>query len=122
MTVPQVASLLQVNPSTVWRWINQGLVPAYRIGQRRVRLKRADLANIISPARERLPEDGAMASAERERLSRQLTKEEQAEALKALDAARELRGEILARRGGKLFSPSWAELNEARDERSGQLG
>ena len=32
-----------------------------------------------------------------------------------------LNEEILAERGGKLFSPSWEILNELRDERTRQL-
>jgi hypothetical protein len=35
-----------------------------------------------------------------------------------METARQLAAEIRARRGGKLFSPSWAILNESRDARS----
>jgi hypothetical protein len=50
-----------------------------------------------------------------------LTPEQQQQALEAMEAARQLRAEILAKRGGKLFTPSWELLNEARDERTRQL-
>lgn len=44
VTVAEAASFLKVSPSTIWRWIDQGVLPAYRIGQRRIRLRRVDLA------------------------------------------------------------------------------
>ena len=45
ITVAEAATLLRVAPSTVRRWIRQGDVPAYRIGQRRVALRHAGVAN-----------------------------------------------------------------------------
>ena len=51
VTVAEAATLLRVAPSTVRRWIREGDVPAYRIGRRRVALRRDDLANLITPAR-----------------------------------------------------------------------
>ncbi len=50
-----------------------------------------------------------------------LTPEQQQQALEAMQAARQVRAEMIEKRGGKLFSPSWELLNEARDERSRQL-
>ena len=50
VTVTEAATLLRVAPSTVRRWIRDGDVPAYRIGRRRVALKRDDLSNLITPA------------------------------------------------------------------------
>jgi excisionase family DNA binding protein len=51
VTVPEAATLLMVSPSTIWRWIGQGELPAYRFGRRRVRVKRIDLNRMIAPAR-----------------------------------------------------------------------
>jgi len=70
--------------------------------------------------------------AERERASdvagqeqvkpRRLPPEEQQRGLAALERMKALSDEIMAERGGVPFSPSWELLNEARDERSRQLG
>ena len=49
VSVPEAATLLQVSPSTVWRWIARGDLPAYRIGHRRVRLKRRELGRVVRP-------------------------------------------------------------------------
>lgn len=48
-TIPEAAKLLKVSVSTVWRWIDSGALPAYRIGQRRIRIKKAELQTIIQP-------------------------------------------------------------------------
>ena len=50
LTVAEVAELLKLNQQTVRNWIDQGSLPALRVG-RRVRIKRSDL--------ERVLEDGA---------------------------------------------------------------
>ena len=65
LTVAEAARVLKVSPSTIWRWINQGQLPAHRIGQRRVRLKKAELARLITRAREKQEERGAMDESER---------------------------------------------------------
>jgi hypothetical protein len=52
---------------------------------------------------------------------RRLTPEEKQQALEAMDRARRHAAEIQARRGGKLFPPSWITINEQRDERTRQL-
>jgi excisionase family DNA binding protein len=50
-TVSQAAKVLDVSPSTIWRWIKAAKLPAYRVGARKIRIKKADLPTIISPAR-----------------------------------------------------------------------
>jgi excisionase family DNA binding protein len=120
VTVAEAATLLRVNPSTIRRWIRQGDLPAYRIGQRRVALKRADLAKQITPARAGGEQGGKLAGVERPQI-RQLTPEEQRRGLAALERAERRQREILARRDGKPFPPSWETLNELRDDRSRQL-
>jgi excisionase family DNA binding protein len=50
-TVAQAAKVLDVSPSTIWRWIKAGKLPAYRVGPRNIRIKKADLPRIITPAR-----------------------------------------------------------------------
>jgi excisionase family DNA binding protein len=120
VTVAEAATLLRVAPSTVRRWIRDGDVPAYRIGRRRVALKRDDLSNLITPARPGMETSSEVVGDERWE-PRRLTPEEQQQALEALDRAQRHAEETRARRGGKLFPPSWITINEQRDERTRQL-
>jgi excisionase family DNA binding protein len=46
LTVAEVAGLLKLNQQTVRNWIDQGSLPAVRVG-RRVRIRRADLERIL---------------------------------------------------------------------------
>ena len=45
-TVAEVASILKLNQQTVRNWIDDGMLPALRIG-RRVRIKREVLADVL---------------------------------------------------------------------------
>jgi excisionase family DNA binding protein len=122
VTVAEAARELKVSESTIWRWIDQGQLLAYRVGQRRVRLKSADVARLITPARQSEEKGGAREQSEHEWLARPLTKQEKQQALAALEAAEQLQQQILARHGLKQFTPSSHELlDEARDERTRQL-
>jgi excisionase family DNA binding protein len=49
LTVPQVAAELQVTPQTIRNWIDQGTLPAVRIG-RAFRVKRSDLDALLERA------------------------------------------------------------------------
>lgn len=120
LTVAEAATLLRVAPSTVRRWIREGDVPAYRIGRRRVALKRADLSNLITPARPGVETSGNLADDQLWE-PRRLTPEEQQQALELMDRIQQRAKEITARRGGKLFPPAWITINEQRDERTRQL-
>jgi excisionase family DNA binding protein len=46
LTVAEVAEMLKLNPQTVRNWIDQGSLPALRVG-RRVRIKRSDLERML---------------------------------------------------------------------------
>jgi len=46
LTVAEVAGLLKLNQQTVRNWIDQGSLPAVRVG-RRVRIRRSDLERIL---------------------------------------------------------------------------
>jgi excisionase family DNA binding protein len=50
-TVAQAAKVLDVSPSTIWRWIKADILPAYRVGPRKIRIKKEELLSIITPAR-----------------------------------------------------------------------
>ena len=120
VTVAEAATLLRVAPSTIRRWIREGDVPAYRIGRRRVALKRDDLSNLITPTGLGMETSGKVVGDQNWK-PRRLTAEEQQRALEALERAQRHAAETTARRGGKLFPPSWITINEQRDERTRQL-
>lgn len=121
LTVPEAATVLKVSPVTVSRWLRQGRLPAYRLGPRAVRIRRADLAAVFSPARERArgtaagtehASDPALGSADGEALAPPFARGVRgldagaAEArLAALAAAGALREQILARRKGASLPP-----------------
>jgi excisionase family DNA binding protein len=46
LTVAEVAATLKLNQQTVRNWIDQGSLPAFRVG-RRVRIKRSDFERIL---------------------------------------------------------------------------
>jgi excisionase family DNA binding protein len=46
LTVAEVAELLKLNQQTVRNWIDQGSLPALRVG-RRVRIKRSDFESLL---------------------------------------------------------------------------
>lgn len=46
LTVAEVAELLKLNQQTVRNWIDQGYLPALRVG-RRVRVRRSDLNELL---------------------------------------------------------------------------
>ena len=50
-TIPEAARILDVSQATVWRWIEAERLPAYRVGPRRIRIKREDLELVIRPVR-----------------------------------------------------------------------
>jgi excisionase family DNA binding protein len=47
LTVAEVAELLKLNQQTVRNWIDQGSLPAVRVG-RRVRIKRSDFDRVLA--------------------------------------------------------------------------
>lgn len=123
LTIGQAATLLQVSQSTVRRWIAQNELPAYRVGQRKVRLKRADLGRLITPVR-RGQKGGIMRHAEADRRRAQFgitppTDEQKQRALDVVAEARKLQAEIAGKYG--LFEDSAAVLREMREERTQQL-
>lgn len=111
VTVKEAAAFLRVAPSTIRRGLREGEVPAYRLGKRRVALRRADLSLLVTPARPReAPGHGLADEDELERIKRRkLTPEEVRRGLAALERARQHRKALLAQRGGVPF-PDSAEI------------
>src|SRR5438105_305545 len=122
LTIAEAAKLLKVSRVTLHRWLKAGRLPAYHVGPKGVRIRRADLAAFVQPAQPARGATGEGAAADylAEAL-RPLTEEEKRQALEAAKAAEEFSQELLARRGGQLFDESWPMINESRDERSRQL-
>jgi excisionase family DNA binding protein len=122
VTVAEAATLVGVSASTIWRWVNQKFLPAYRSGPRKVRLKRADLTKVVTsarPIRETHPDEDVVIQDVRS--IGPLTDQERRDLLAAIEESKRLHAEELARRSGKLFPPSYEIINEMRDERTREL-
>jgi excisionase family DNA binding protein len=59
LTVRQAAQQLGVSRSTVWRWIEQGRLAAFRMGGRTIRLRGADVAALPERIPRGLPRERA---------------------------------------------------------------
>ena len=46
LTVPEVAQYLRVSRTTVWRWCNEGKIPAFKVG-RDWRIHRTELEKVV---------------------------------------------------------------------------
>src|SRR5438874_11879862 len=108
-TVNEAANSLGVSVATVWRWIDSGLLRAYRVGARSIRVRRGDLSSVVRPVkRERAP-----VGPEREGSSEQTD-----EVMERISRRRE---RLLAERGGIPFPSSVDAIREAREERTERL-
>ncbi len=58
LTVAEVAGMLKLNQQTVRNWIDQGSLPALRVG-RRVRIKRSDFERVLAQSYTAGPGAGA---------------------------------------------------------------
>lgn len=121
LSVGQVARELSVHPSTIRRWIDRGRLPAYRLGEKRIGVKRSDLARVVAPRPAR--KEGNLAESKRLKEpsgGSALTPEEGQRGLRALAELERLSAAIAARHG-KLAPESWELINESRDERTRSL-
>jgi len=121
LTVAQAAAHFSVHPSTIRRWIDQGYLPAYRLGEKRIGVRPSDLAQLVTPRppRQGQGQGGGVAHAKRSTISR-LTKEEKRRGLQALAELERLSAAIAARQG-TLTPEAWELLNQARGERTRDL-
>lgn len=118
LTVGQAARQLSVHPSTVRRWISQGKLPAYRLGEKRVGVRQTDLEQVVSPL---VTHATKTHKAGYKQDFRPLTEDEQKCALKAMEEVGQMDQELLKRRGGKLLPSSAELLNRLREERTREL-
>ena len=49
LTVREAATLVKVSPLTISRYLRQGRLPAYRVGPRAIRVRRADVETLLKP-------------------------------------------------------------------------
>ncbi|MDA8189663.1 MAG: helix-turn-helix domain-containing protein [Dehalococcoidales bacterium] len=120
VTVAEAASMCKVSQSTIWRWIDSGELPAYRLGHRRVLVKKTDLADLLVPARHSYQKGERMLHQERQ-IFAPLTGREQKQMLRAIEEARRLQRGLLDRRAGKPFPSSEELIHRSRDQRSADL-
>jgi hypothetical protein len=89
------------------------------VGPRALRIRRPDLADLLTPAasKEAGPSREIRSNlVNTEVLAPSATQVERR--LTAIEAARTLRQQMLARRDGRMLSPSWHLIREARAKRS----
>src|SRR6266851_9416445 len=99
---------LSVHPSTIRRWIDQGRLPAYRIGDRRIGVRPRDLARLVGP-RLRRPRHRAPAREGEHIVARVLGKEQRRGLAAFADLVR-LR-DHLASETAPSATESWKLLN-----------
>ncbi len=117
LTVAEAARVLGVTPATLRRRVARGTVAAQRDAANRPVFRRSDLVRGGQVDFSVFPSDPSYWP------SPVLTPEQRERGLAAMARLRELNDELLAERGGRPFSPSSLELlDEARDERTRQLG
>ena len=133
-TVAEAARKLKVSHSTVWRWIDAGKLPAYRVGPKAIRIAERDLDAVIAPATtatrvatetpaakpagaevDAHPVPGRVLTGPR---TTALTDDEVKRRLAALERATAFRGAQLANRAGIPFSSSTELIRQTREELS----
>jgi excisionase family DNA binding protein len=112
--------LLNVHISTIRRWIANGKLPAYRVGDKGVRIRYDDVIRLITPLSSSA-EQGGRAKEAVGFTPRRLTPEEQKRALAAIDAAEKLQAKIRAQNRGKPFPDSASLIRAERERRTRQL-
>src|SRR5438093_4757229 len=117
LTPAEAARQLHVSVSTIWRWIEKGKLPAYRVGARSIRIKKPDLSKVVTPVKEgtlivRFPVKGTL------RVELPL---ESVRGNDFLERAQRLREAILRDRNGVPLPDSADDLRAAREERSREI-
>lgn len=112
LTIAEAADLVKVHRSTIQRLIARGGLPSYRIGERGVRIKRADLEATMLPTA--ISEDPRT-------LVHAMTEEERRRLRETVALLRKEHEAQKQRFGGAYPVDSSELLNESRDERTVQL-
>jgi excisionase family DNA binding protein len=122
VTVREAAETLGVSPSTVWRWVDAGKLPASRVGPKAIRIRRGDVEDAVRPRHLTAAHAGEMRIyTDINEALRHLTPEEVRRARRALAEAVKIGERIRSRRKRVPFPDSADIIREAREERSRQL-
>ncbi|MBV9279425.1 MAG: helix-turn-helix domain-containing protein [Chloroflexi bacterium] len=114
LTAAQAARLLGVHLSTVRRWIARGKLPAYRVGDKGVRVRYDDVLALLSPLNR---EKGGPVTQVKHIAERFLTEEEKRRGLEALDELELLDREL----GEEPLTDSTELIRQMREERTAEL-
>ncbi len=119
-TVPEAAEALGVSVSTIRRWIADRRLPAFRLGPKALRIRKQDVETASRPAP---PADSRPMMRVVTNLSEigPMTDETRLQWMAAIDAMDAFREELLAKRGGKLFSDSTEIIRSEREKRTRHL-
>lgn len=118
VTISEAAEILHVGTSTLRRWIREERIPSYRLGQRRVYLKRTELQSLITPIQRR----SITIETDIERVrNRRMTREQQERALAAIERIQQRAHALHASRKGESLIPALQLLDEARADREREL-
>ena len=117
VSVREAALILRVSESTVWRWINADVLPSYRVGRKRVYLKRVDLTPVRRSGRTKA---GGLSEADRKRLNA-FPMSTPEPGVDPVALSRALHEKQRAIPGWDTGRQAWEDINEAREERSREL-
>lgn len=115
LTVAEAAERLRVSRPTVWRWIDSGRLPAFRVGARSIRIREEDIDRVVqpvaapSPAMRRLEGQPGYWSHQQG--------DPNVDVDELLRRLRRTREAILRRRGGQPFESSVEIIRQGREER-----
>lgn len=123
VTVSEAAKALGVSVPTIKRWLKNGRIPAYHLGPRFIRIRRADLTRVLTPVREEvipMPERPVreLAPIPTTLIVKPLTAAQIAQLDEAIQGTQEAIDLIRMRRNGEPLAPSWPILHEIREERA----
>ena len=122
LTISEAAHLLRVDRSTIRRWINGGRLPAERIGERTIRIRRSvlfDAAPSSVATAGGTPVDSKTSETE---VTSRMDDETRQRLLQAVAHSRQRRLRDDADPPIQSTAPpAWVLINESRDERSGPL-
>lgn len=123
VTVSEAARALRVSVPTIKRWLKDGRIPAYHVGPRSIRIRRADLTRVLTPMREEvspMPERPVreLAPILTTLTVKPLTAAQIAQLDKAIQGTQEVIDMIRRRKNGEPLAPSWPILREIREDRA----